>query len=130
MIYAVQELVRATISAGSTHAFVLEDQIDVQAVMDAAIRFYNPTSVALSFKVEATVAQSGVFSDTFTLVDESVAAGALTSLSLVGPVAKDSLVTHTVTFTNADAADQTAYAVITGWSDIKTVLSDYIGTKP
>jgi hypothetical protein len=134
MIYAAQLLFRVSVPHGTPYVFSLEDQIDMQAVMGASFRFFNPASGAdpsANFKVQVTVAQSGIFSDTYTLVDTAVPKGALVLQEFAQPIVKDSLVTHTITFTNNDTGgDRTLYGIFSGWTDVKTVLSNYIGTRP
>jgi hypothetical protein len=131
MIYAVQILIRQSVANGTPYVFTLEDQIDVQAVMGASFRFYNPTAGAnpsADFKLQVTVAQSGLFSDTYTLLDSNVPKGTTVAHVFDQPIVKGSLTTHTLTYTNNDTGgDRTLYGILSGWSDVKTVLSNYIG---
>jgi len=135
MIYAVQILVRQSVANGTPHVFTLEDQIDVQAVFGASFRFFNPATVgadpSADLKIQATVAQSGLFSDTYTVLDQNVPLDSTVVHQFDGPIVKNSLTTHTITFTNNDVGgDKTLYGIFAGWTDVKTVLSNYIGTQP
>jgi len=125
----VQILIRQSVANGTPFSFVLEDQIPVQAVMGASFRFYNADADPSSdFKLQVTVAQSGLFSDTYTLVDENVPKGATVVHIFDQPIVKDSLTFHTLTYTNNDlGGDRELYGIFSGWSDIKTRLSNYIG---
>ncbi len=133
MIYAVQILIRQSVPNGTPFVFVLEDQVDVQAVMGASFRFYNPTAGAdpsADFKLQVTVAQSGLFSDTYTLLDENVPKGSTVVHQFDQPLVKNSLTRHTLTYTNNDTGgDRTLYGILSGWTDVKTVLSNYIGAQ-
>jgi hypothetical protein len=133
MIYAVQILLRQSVPNGTPYTFVLEDQVDIQAVMGASFRFFNPTAGAdpsADFKIQVTVAQSGQFSDTYTLLDSNVPKGTTVAHVFDQPLVKGSLTQHTLTYTNNDTGgDRTLYGILSGWSDVKTVLSNYIGTQ-
>lgn len=133
MIYAVQILVRQSVANGTPFIFTLEDQIDVQAVMGASFRFYNPMAGAdpsADFKVQVTVARSDMFSDTYTLLDQNVPKGTTVVHTFDQPLVKSSLTQHTLTFTNNDTGgDRTLYGILSGWADVKTVLSNYIGAN-
>lgn len=133
MIYAVQILFKQSVSNGTPYVFALEDQLDVQAIMGASFRFFNPASGAdpsANFKLQVTVAQGSLFSDTYTLMDEVVPKGTTVVHTFDQPVVKGSLTQHTITFTNNDTGDRTLYGIMSGWTDVKTVLSNYIGTQP
>lgn len=134
MLYAVQLLLRQSVPNGTPYVFTLEDQVDIQAVMGASFRFYNPTAGAdpsADFKIQVTVAKSGLFSDTYTLIDQNVPKGTTVVHEFDQPIVKDSLTTHTITYTNNDVGgDRTLYGILSGWTDVKTVLSNYIGTQP
>lgn len=132
MIYAVQYLFRQTVSPGTPYVFTLEDQLDVQAIMDPTFRFYNPTTGAsptAAVKITSTVALSGTFSDTYTVLDTTVIPDALVTHEFQQPIVQGSLTTHVITYTNNDSVDKALYGILTGWTDVKTVLSNYIGTK-
>lgn len=134
MIYAVQILFKQSVPNGTPYVFALEDQIDVRTIMGASFRFFNPTAGAdpsADFKLQVTVAQSGLFSDTYTLLDQTVPKGTTVVHEFAQPVVKGSLTKHTITFTNNDTGgDRTLYGILAGWTDVKTVLSNYIGTQP
>jgi hypothetical protein len=134
MIYAVQLLLRQSVANGTPYVFTLEEMIDVRAVMGASFRFYNSTAGAdpsADFKIQVTVAQSGVFSDTYTVLDENVPLGTTVVHTFDQPIVKGSLTQHTLTYTNNDTGgDRTLYGVLSGWTDVKTVLSNYVGTQP
>lgn len=127
MIYGVQKLIRYEVDAGGTYEFTVEDQLDVNYVMGAFLRFYNNTTTTCSLRIQYTVAQSGVFSDTYTAVNSAVALGATYTHEFQLPLVKSSKVTHAVRFTNGDGVDRYVYAIIGGWTDINQVLSTYIG---
>lgn len=127
MIYAIQKLVRYEVDAGGTYEFTVEDQLDVNYVMGAFLRFYNNTADSCALRIQYTVAQSGVFTDTYTPVNSAVAKTATYTYEFQLPLVKSSKVAHAVRFTNSDAVDRYLYAIIGGWTDINQVLSTYIG---
>jgi hypothetical protein len=127
MIYGVQKLVRYEVSASSYYDFTVEDQLDVNYVMGAFIRFYNNTTDDCEFRVQYTVAQTGVFSDTYTAVDTAVIKTATYTYEFQLPLVKSSKITPAVRFTNNDLSDRYLYAIIGGWTDINQVLSSYVG---
>lgn len=127
MIYGVQKLVRYEVSASSYYDFTVEDQLDVNYVMGAFIRFCNNTTDDCEFRVQYTVAQTGVFSDTYTAVDTAVTKTATYTYEFQLPLVKSSKITHAVRFTNNDLSDRYLYAIIGGWTDINQVLSAYVG---
>ena len=134
MIYAVQLLFKQVVPNGTPLIFSLEDQIDVQTIMGATFRFYNPTAGAdpsADFKIQVTVAQGSIFSDTYLLLNANVPKGTTVVHEFGQPILKGSLTTHTITYTNNDTGgDRTLYGILSGWTDVKTVLSNYIGTQP
>ena len=127
MIYGVQNLIRYQVEAGSYYDFTVEDQLDVAYVMGAYLRFYNNTTDDCALRIQYTVAQTGVFSDTYTAVSTAVTKTATYSYDFQLPIVKSSKVTHAVRFTNNDASDRYLYAIIGGWTDLNQVLSTYIG---
>jgi hypothetical protein len=128
MIYPVNILLRQAVVAGQTYSFILEDQLDVQAIMDPTFRFFNGEGTDVRFQVIYNIAQSGVFSDTYTVLDESVPLGGTLLYTFGQPVTKNALTVHTLKFVNDDSVSRTLYGLFTGWCDIKTVVSGYIGT--
>jgi hypothetical protein len=128
MIYPVQILVYQAVPAGQTHSFILEDQLDIQAVMDPTFRFFNKEGTDARFQVVYNIAQSGVFSDSYTMVDDAVPLGGTLLYTFGQPITKNSLTVHTLKFVNNDGVSRTLYGLFTGWCDIKTVVSGYIGT--
>jgi hypothetical protein len=128
MIYPVQLLVRQAVAASQTYSFILEDQLDLQAVMDPTFRFFNLEGTSIKFQVVYNIAQSAVFSDSYTLLDESVPLAGTVLYSFGQPIVKNSLTAHTLRFVNNDGVERTLYGLFTGWCDIKTVISGYVGT--
>lgn len=130
MLYPVQILVRLTVNNASYVDFVVEDQLPVRQLFDAKFRFFNTSATTCSLRIQYTVAQSSVFSDTFTPVNEAVALGGVLNYDFSLPLIQDSLVTHVVRYINGDTAPRVLYGIISGWTDVKQVLSTYIGTTP
>jgi len=128
MIYPVNYLLRSEVSSGTPYVFIVEEQLDVKWVMNPVLRFFNPLGANAELKIQYNISRSGSFSDDYTVVDEVVAAGAQRVYEFQQPLIRDGMVVHTVTFTNNEATDRWLYALISGWVDIKTVLTAYIGT--
>lgn len=129
MIYPCNYLIRQQVSQGTPYTFIVEEQLDVKWVMNPTLRFFNPLGVDVELKIDYNISQSGAFSDNYTVVDESVATGALRIYDFQQPLIRDGMVVHTVTYTNNDVGQpRWLYSLISGWTDIKTVLTSYIGT--
>jgi hypothetical protein len=129
MIYPVNYLIRQEVVQGTPYVFIVEEQMDVKWVMDPVLRFFNPLGVDVELKIQYDISQSGSFSDNYTVVDEGVATGAQRIYEFQQPLIRDGLVVHTVTYTNNDVgSDRWLYSLISGWTDIKTVLTSYVGT--
>ena len=120
MIYPINQLVRQEILAGGSYEFIAETVIPVRFVADAFITFHNRETTNARFRVIYTCSQSNVFSDSFTVVDEAVAAGNIYSYEFKVPLVQTSSHTvHSIRMTNNDTVDQTLYCLITGWTDTK-----------
>jgi hypothetical protein len=128
MIYPVHILVRQEVTTGTPYAFNVEDQLQTKFLQDPVLRFFNPSGTDFELKIEYTIAQSAVFSDTYTAVDQVVAAGAMYPHEFQQPLIQDGLVVHPVTWTNNEATPRYVYCLISGWTDSMTVLDGYIGT--
>jgi len=129
MIYPVNYLIRQEVEQVLPYTFIVEEQLDVKWVMDPVLRFFNKYGIDAELKIQYNISQSGAFSDNYVVVDESVATGAQRIYEFQQPLIRDGLVTHTVTFTNNEVGTpRYLYALISGWTDIKTVLTSYIGT--
>jgi len=124
MIYPCQYLVRTQILPGLNYQFVVEQQLTVRWLAEAWIIFHNPlTAPNAGFKVVYSVAQSSVFSDTYTVVDETVTPGSIYEWEVKKPlVQSSSRTTHAVTMTNHDSVSRWMYCLITGWTDTKLTL--------
>ena len=123
MIYPVQYLVRQQILAAANYDFTAEVQLGVRFVADPRITFHNPSATTSTFRVIYTIAKSATFSDSYTVLTETVTLGNMYEYQPSGPLVQTSdYVTHSVRMTNGDAATQWLYCLITGWTDTKLTL--------
>lgn len=128
MIVPVQILISDTVSPGVPYVLVVEEALLTEALMDAQVRFYNPNvDPTVGVKLQQTVSETAVFSDTFTLIDTTLPLAGTLLHQFDSVLLQDSRVVHTLTLTNNDLFDRLIYAVLSGWVDIRAQLSTYVG---
>lgn len=124
MLYPVQKLIRVEVPLSSYYEFILENQVNVPHVIDPHFLFVNTTATAAKLRIIMTIAVSGSFSDAFTVVNDVLVPIGSTLPYVPGvPIIRDGIRQHTVRFINNDGVNRYLYAVLSGWADIKTVLS-------
>ena len=127
MLYPVQYCIRQSVPHGSNYAFTVEEQLTVRWVAQPWIIFHNPICVSCRLKIDYTVSESGVFSDTFNVVDQVVAKDSILEWEVKKPLVQTSSRTsHSVTIYNNDGVDRTLYVLIVGWTDTKLVYNGTI----
>lgn len=137
MIYPVQILwptAGITVAATSYSETTVEgasglSTFNVASIVKPVLTFYNANCADCQIRLTVTVAVSGQFSDTYTLVnDAALASGSTYTHSFDSPLIKtNSKLTHTVRLINNDGSARRIYCLIGGYTDIKATLSNYVG---
>ena len=104
MLIPIEYLVRQQLLAAGTYSFVVENLLTVRFAVDCALTFHNPFSSSSSIQINYTVAQSGVFSDTYDVADEVVVIDSVYTYQFKVPLVRtNSYKSHAVTMTNLGA---------------------------
>lgn len=123
MIYPCQILVREDVLAGSYYEFTAESVLPVRFINDAYLIFHNRETADCELRVIYTASQSNVFSDSYTVLDETIPPGTIYQFPFrVSLIQDNSHTIHSIRFTNNDPVDRTLYGLITGWTDTKVVM--------
>ena len=131
MIYPVQYL---DVTDALTHDEVYSVTINslltnVRFIIQPKIVFHNPDASSCLFTLSYGVSQSGVFSDSYGIVEETLTAGNRYVYECEDNLVREnSYVSYSATITNLDTVARSFYLIVSGWTDLKLSLNAQIYT--